>query len=138
MFPEPVHYSRTDSPGWKIKDWETANCLLGYLEPIERPFAIFALPDESYVQCLGKKTRLTVEARVCNPDGTFVHYVFGKGPPVSRVEVIEVSTGTSEVDATQVLAMRDARLIIRQFLETRTFPAKYQAQDVTAKFTNSH
>jgi hypothetical protein len=136
MFPEPVHYSRADCPaGWKIRDWETANKLLSYFDSERRPFAIFALPDNSYVQCLGTKTRLTVEARVFRSDGSFTHWVFGRGEPVGSQERIEVSSGVTVVDSTQLLAMRDARLIIRQFLETRTFPADYYRQDVTERFT---
>jgi len=135
MFPEPVHYSRTDTPGWKIHNWETANKLLTYFDPERRPFAIFTLPDKSYVQCLGEKTRLTVEAREYHSGGSFVHWVFGRGIPVGKPEQIKVSTGATTVDTTQLLAMRDARVIIREFLETRTFPSTYHRQDVTERFT---
>src|SRR6266550_7708788 len=59
-FPEHVHYSRTDdTAGWDIDDWETANKLLAYLDPQRRHYAIFNLPDGSYVQCLGNKKALT-------------------------------------------------------------------------------
>ena len=134
-FPEPVHYSRTDCPtGWTIRDWETANKLLSYFEPIRRPFAIFTLPNNSYVQTLGAKRRLTVEAREYHRNGSFTHWVFGHAMPLGILESIEVSTGTLTVDTTQLLAMRDARVIIRQFLETRTFPLSYHRQDVTERF----
>jgi hypothetical protein len=134
-FPEPVHYSRADcTVGWKIKDWETANKLLNYFEPDRRPFATFTLPDNSYVQCLGAKTRLTVEGREYHRDGSFAHWVFGRGAPVGTLERIEVSTGAVTLDATQLLTMRDARKIIRQFLETRTFPLDYHRQNVTERF----
>jgi len=136
MFPEPVHYSRTDSNGWKIRDWETANKLLSYLEPKRRPFAIFTLSNNSYVQCLGAKTRLTVEAREYQPDGSFTHWVFGRGTPIGTPEKIEASTGNVTVDASQVLSMREARLIIRQFLETRAVPESFHRQDVTQRFTS--
>ena len=136
MFPEPVHYSRTDSPGWKIRDWETANQLLSYLEPELRPFAIFTVPDNSYVQCLGTKKRLTVEVRAYHQDGSFTHWVFGRGALTGSSERIEVSTGHVTVDASQLLTMRDARLIIRQFLEARTFPTRYLRQDVTEHYTS--
>ena len=138
MFPEPVHYSRTDCPtGWKIRDWETANKLLSYFEPERRPFAIFTLPDNSYVQCLGAKTCLTVEAREYHQDGSFTHWVFGRGALIGSSERIEVSTGDVTVDASQLLSMRDARVIIRQFLEARMFPAVYHRHDVTERFTSS-
>jgi len=135
MFPEPVHYSRADClVGWKIRQWETANKLLSYFDPERRPFAIFTLPDKSYVQCLGSKTRLTVEAREFRPDGSFTHWIFGRETPSGVVETIKVSSGITTVDATQLLAMRDARIIIRQFLEKRTFPSVYYRQDVTHRY----
>lgn len=135
MFPEPVHYIRADCPtGWKILDWETANKLLSYLDSDRRPFAVFTLPDNSYVQCFGAKKRLTVEAREFRTDGSFTHWVFGRGQPIGREEQIVTSTGSVTADVTQLLAMRDARIIIRQFLETRTFPAVYFRQNVTERF----
>jgi hypothetical protein len=137
MFPEPVHYSRTDCPaGWKIRDWDTANHLLSYFDSERRPFAIFTLPDNSYVQCLGTKTRLTVEARNFSKNGSFTHWVFGRSVPTGLQERIEVSTGVTIVDSTQLLKMRDARLIIRQFLETRTFPEDYHRENVTSRFSS--
>lgn len=137
MFPEPVHYQRNDTPGWNIRDWETANKLLGYLDLDRRPFATFTLRDNSYVQCSGSKRRLTVEARQYHSDGSFTHWVFGRGHPLSEPVRIEASTGGVVVDVTQQLAMRDARVIMRQFLETRTFPEKYYRQDVTGRFVSS-
>ena len=133
-FPEPVHYSRTDSPGWKIKDWDTANTLLSYLEPNKRHFAIFELPDHSYAQCLGQKTALTVEIREYHPDGSFTHWIFGKDKPTGEMTQVGGDAGIVNIDSSQVLKMRDARLIIRQFLEERTFPEKYQKLDITERF----
>src|SRR5688572_25713557 len=103
MFPEPVYYQRADACGWHIRDWETANKLLGYVDPERQPFATFRLPDNSHVQCLGSKRRLTVEAREYRPDGTFKHWVFGRGWPLSEPVRIEVSTGALTIDVTQQL-----------------------------------
>ncbi len=137
MFPTPVWYERTDSPGWEISDWETANKLLSYVEPEYRPYAIFSLPDKSYVQCLGSKRRLTVEARIYEPNGSFTHWVLGKGRLTGSPEVIEVCTGRVNVGASQLLSMRDARVIIQQFLRTRTLPLTYQTHDITSRFAQS-
>jgi len=134
MFPEPVHYMRTDTPGWTIKDWDTANHLLSYLEPEKRHFAVFTLPDDCYIQCLGRKTALTVEARVYENPDSFTHYVFGKGPIVGKQTKVGGTEGEVTIDESQVLQMRDARLIIRQFLETRTFPEHYVRHDITSMF----
>jgi hypothetical protein len=88
----------------------------------------------SYVQCLGAKTRLTVEAREFQQNGSFNHWVFGRGAITGTQERIGVSTGDPIVDSSQMLAMRDARIIIRHFLETRTFPLAYHRQDVTPNY----
>lgn len=133
-FPEPVHYSRTDAPGWKIRDWDTANELLGHVDPNKRPYAIFERLDGSYIQCLGSKTRLTVEARTCGVDNAFRHVVFGKGPVVGTRTLITASTGDVEVDESQVLKMRDARLIIRAFLVREPTPGRYVEEDVSSRF----
>lgn len=135
MFPEPVHYSRTDTVGWKIRGWETANKLLGYLEPERRHFATFTLPDGSYVQCIGRKTALVVESREYHEDSSFTHWVFGKGDLTGRNVRVGGTPGTIRVDESQILKMRDARLIIRQFLENRTYPDRYAKQDVSARVT---
>ena len=135
MFPETVHYSRTDQPtGWNIPDWDAANTLLGYLDPDRRHFAVFTLDDYCYVQCLGRKTALTVEARVYSDASTFRHFVFGKGVPTGEAATVGNAKNFVSVDASQVLKMRDARLIIRKFLETRTFHDGYTATDVTSRF----
>jgi hypothetical protein len=134
-FPEPVHYSRTDAVrGWHINNWVSANAHLKRLDPDKRNYAIFAFADGSYVQCLGRKTALTVEARVYDSQRLFKHWVFGKGPISGRTTVVGGAAGQVTVDFSQVLRMRDARLIIRQFLETRSFPERYYREDVTERF----
>lgn len=135
-FPEPVHYARTDNPGWRILNWTTANKLLSYLEPEKKHFAVFSLPDDSYAQCLGSKKALTVEVRVQNGDGTFSHWVFGKGALTGVQTHVGPAGACVKVDQSQVLTMRDARLIIREFLECRTLSPRYQRQDVTSRFTS--
>lgn len=136
-FPEPVRYSRSDCPsGWSISNWQTANKLLSYLDPDRRHFATFDLQDGSYVQCLGCKKALTVEARIYRPDGTFTHWVFGKGSLDGQMTRVGSRLGMVTVDRSQVLQMRDARLIVRQFLETRTFPERFSQLDITNRFAN--
>jgi hypothetical protein len=135
LFRERVRYSRPGAyPGWHIKDWETADKLLGFLDPDEKNFAIFDLPDGSYIQCLGSKTALTVEARVYDSEKRFRHWVFGKGNPSGRNVTVGGIAGQVTVDSTQSLKMRDARLIIRQFLTSRGFSQGYFAQEVTERF----
>lgn len=86
---------------------------------------MFELPDGSYVQCRGRKTALTVEARECRPDGSFTHWVFGRGDLTGQPGWVGPRENRVQLDTSQVLTLRDARLIIRQFLETRTFPTQF-------------
>ena len=136
-FPSPIHYSREDSPGWNIKDWQTANKLLSYLSLEGMSFAIFEKPDGSYVQCAGCKRRLTVEARVYENGGRFRHYVFGKGQLTGSVEKIQTTDYEVTVDASQVLQMRHARCIMKPWLEGGSFPQEFTATDVTERFSEA-
>lgn len=122
------------SPNLKIPDWKTADKLLDGLDLQLSPFVVLSLSNHSYVQCLGSKSRLTVEARVYTAKGSFTHWVFGRGPLKGRRETIQASTGASNVDASQLLTISDARHIMRSFLETQSFPAEYHREDVTAAF----
>jgi len=139
LFPEPVHYQRTNSPGWEIRSWADANSLLSYLEPTKRYFAVFTLPDDSYVQCYGSKSALTVELRTQLGVGSFRHWRFGLGPLQGKEVELGPAAGPNgervRVDLSQVLRIRDARLIIRQFLMERTLNARYRCEDITHRFS---
>lgn len=132
-----AHYQREGTPGWKLKSWEDANKLLGYQKADGPSFTIFALEDGSYVQCAGGKRRLTVECRISKADGTFNHFRFGKGAPVDVTTLIECACGPIHVSETEVLTMRDARLIMKHFVETGGgFHGSYRASDITAGFAS--
>lgn len=134
-FPEPVRYISPEcQTGLPIQDWDTADKLLRDLDPEHSYFADFMLPDYSYAGCFGAKTRLKVEAREFHRDGSFTQWIFGRGEPVGKPECIKATIMSVTVDASQLLTIQDARLIIRQFLETRTFPSTYHREDVTGQF----
>ena len=134
-FPEPVHYSRENSPGWKIRDWDTANKLLSYLSTDGKSFACFERPDGSYLQCAGSKTRLTVEARLFDSPDSFRHFVFGKGDLTNETDFIQTTDFEITVDTSQILKMRDARLIFRPWLMDQGFPDGFTMTDVTSRFS---
>jgi len=126
-------YQREGAPGWRLKSWEDANMLLRYLNPAGPSSASFTLDDGSYIQCAGSKTRLTIEARLIRASG-FHHVVFGRGPLIGTTELISCSVGPISVDASQILQMRDARKLIRHFVEHRQFLDSYATTDVTIRF----
>jgi hypothetical protein len=137
VFPKPIRYSRENSPGWKIKDWETANKLLSYLNTDGMSFACFQKPDGSYVQCAGSKARLTAEARIYDSPGRYRHFVIGRGELTGESEKIQTTDYEIEVDASQVLQMRHVRLVFRPWLEGGTFPGQFQMTDVTERFSQA-
>ena len=133
-FQTPIHYSREGSPGWKVKDWETVNALLSYLNPNGMSYAIFEKPDGSYVQCAGAKRRLTVEARIYDGAERYRHFVFGIGELTGHQEKIQTTQYEIDVDSSQVLQMRHARLILKPWLEGIGFPESFRRTDVTGRF----
>ena len=121
LFPEPIHSSRENSPGWKIKDWDTANKLLSYLNTDGMSFACFEKTDGSYIQCAGSKRRLTAEARIYDSPNCYRHFVFGRGELDGELEKVATTDCEIEVDTSQVLQMRHVRLIFRPWLEGGSF-----------------
>ena len=134
-FPEPIHYSRENSPGWKIKDWDTANKLLSYLSTDGMSFACFEKPDGSYFQCAGSKTRLTAEARIYAASRQYRHFVFGEGELAGETAKVDTTDSEIEVDVSQVLQMRHVRLILRPWLEGGAFPRDFLVTYVTERFS---
>ena len=123
-------YQREDQPGWKISKWEDANKLLSYLKPEGPSSACFTLENQNYIQCAGSKTRLTVEIRIYNNVNSYEHFVIGKNKPIGKREKIICSVGPIEVDETQVLKMKDARILIREFIENGKISEKYNAEKI--------
>ena len=127
-----AQYEREGSPGWKIKSWEDANQLLGYQKADGPSFTIFTIGNGGFVQCAGSKTKLKVEAKVKSQNGGSKHYRFGKGQLSGDKVQIECNCGPITVDSSQVLKMKDARLIIRYFVENSgELLAQYEAQELT-------
>jgi hypothetical protein len=130
-----AHYEREGITGWPIKSWEDANKLLGHQKTEGPSYTVFTISNGSYVQCAGGKTELTVEARVIEQGGSFKHFRFGKGKLSGRQVEIECSCGPIKVDETQALKMKDARLIVRHFVESNgELLSGYEAQDISNVF----
>ncbi len=127
-----AHYEREGTHGWVLDSWNDANHLLGYQKVDGPSYAIFTLDDGSYIQCAGGKKRLTVEARIIIEDKKFKHYRFGKSELKNDKGIIECNCGPIKVDLTQVLTMKDARILIREFVENnKKLSEKYIATDIT-------
>ena len=133
----PWHVHRLSGDGWpsqRIDDWDTANLMLRQRITRLPDREVFSLPDGGYAQCLGSKAALTVEVRECRAGGAFTHWILGKGPLTGKPAVVRGPDSTERVDSSQVLTLRDAQSIFREFLQLRAIPARYSRTDVTARF----
>lgn len=130
-----AHYEREGTTGWHIKSWDDANTLLGYQKAEGPSYTVFTLCNGSYIQCAGGKKQLVVEARVISENGSFNHYRFGLGNSSGKPQTIECNCGPITVDESEALTMRDARLIIRHFVENKgELLGKYNTTDITKMF----
>jgi hypothetical protein len=133
-FPEKVLLHPSNGGVIFIYDWSVALTRLSYFAREAPDHIVFELSDGSYAQCAGTKTCLTVETRLYLPDSTFTHYTWGIGGLSGKRSSIEGSAGVIDVDSSQVLQMRDARIIMKGFIEREPIPARYHAFDSSAIF----
>lgn len=130
-----AHYEREGTAGWLVKSWDDANTLLEHQKAEGPSYTVFTLRNGSYVQCAGGKKSLVVEARVLNENGSFKHYRLGSAEKTGVNVIIECNCGPITVDKSQVLTMRDARIIIKQFVENNGLVlGSYHASDITGMF----
>lgn len=133
----PWHLHRSLSDGWpsqRVDDWGTAKLLLRQAITALPGTEVFSLPDGSFAHCLGSKAALTVEIRECRSGGGFTHWVIGRGPLTGKPAFVRGPDSRKRVDSSQVLTLRDAQSIFREFLQRRAIPARYGRTDVTARF----
>jgi hypothetical protein len=133
-FPSRILFHPGNSPVLFLYDWDVILKRLSYFGKDGPDFAILELEDGSYVQCAGEKTRLTVESRVYHGDRKFQHVVWGRGPLSRRPALVPCVDGFIDADASQVLKMRDAREIMRSFVEKVPVPPRYVSTDVSGRF----
>jgi hypothetical protein len=115
-------------------DWETLLSRISYFAHKGPDFLVLELEDGRYVQCAGVKKRLTVETRVYSEGRHFTHRVWGKGAMAGVKQSIQCTDGGIEVDGSQVLTMRDARILMLAFLEGNPMPDRYVATDISSRF----
>ena len=132
--PDRVLFHPSSSPVLFLYDWDAVLGRLHYFAYKGPDFMILEVESGDYIQCAGVKKRLTVETRRYTAGKEFRHEVWGKGILTGFAEKIDCTDGEIEVDSSQVLAMRDARLLIRAFLEQDEMPALYQGTDVSNRF----
>jgi len=123
--------------GWPViflYDWETVLLRLKYFAQKGPDYLTLELEDGSYVQCAGEKRRLVVESRSYSSDRQFRHLAWGKGALRHVADSVQCVDGIVSADASQILEMRDARIIIRSIVESSAPPSLYTATDITDRF----
>lgn len=133
-FPDKVLLYPSNGGVLFLYDWEIVLSRLSYFGHKGPDFTVLELKDGSYVQCAGSKNRLTVETRTYGPERSFQHMIWGRSTCTGVKARIESIDGYIEVDASQILQMRDARIIIKAFIEKEEIPGTYISTDATFSF----
>ena len=85
-------------------------------------------------QCAGQPKMLTVEYRL-NSKPNFKHYVIGKGKDKSPMKVswiaLQNNVGPIMVHKEEVLNLKDAELIFKEFFENQTIHSDLNKRNVT-------
>ncbi len=89
----------------------------------------------SYIQCAGNKTKLTVELRHYNKN-TFKHYVLGKKVNKKNVAWTQIhcKVGPINLQLNEVLTLKDAEELFANFLEGKSFSKKFMKRNITKIF----
>jgi hypothetical protein len=115
--------------------WESIEEALPMITPRGPGFFILSRPDGSYVQTAGARLRLIVEYRKILGSGQFAHYVLGKHIEAAPKQTqINASIGVLNLMNNEILTVKDAIAIFREFYLEGTVPGTYILHDVTADF----
>ena len=85
----------------------------------------FAHPEylDNYLQCAGTAECMTVELRVTHEDGTYTHWVLGRGPLTGgETERVVWDTGQTMVHPEEVWTAEQAAPLFEQYARERTVP----------------
>lgn len=100
-------------------------------------FGRFELDDESYLQFLGTKDALCIEARIYKKSwgrSIFKHYAFAQSDLSGEIVRLGNSEYYLDVDSSEILTRKELKLIARSFLLNRSIETKFIARDVTSKY----
>lgn len=125
---------KTEKSEWKNPNWNEIKTELNKLDGIENGYLILENDNGDYVQCAGNLNMLTVEYRL-NSKTNFKHYVIGKGKDISPMKVkwsiLQTNVGKIMVHKEEVLNLKYAQLIFKEFYENQTIPSELNKRNVT-------
>lgn len=87
------------------------------MSPVGNSFCILTANDESYVQCAGAKSKLTIEYRKYM-GRKFSHYVLGTPKEEKKEVSIRYSGGYIKVKQNEVLTNKDDEILPNCFART--------------------
>ncbi|WP_420322196.1 hypothetical protein [Flagellimonas sp.] len=125
---------KTQKAELKSINWDGIKSELNKLDGIENGYLTLENDNGDYIQCAGNKSMLTVEYRL-NSKPNFKHYVIGKGKDKSPMKVswsvLQTNVGEIMVHKEEVLDLKDAELIFKEFYETQAIPSELNKRNVT-------
>ena len=125
---------KTQKTELKNINWDGIKTELIKLDGIENGYLILENDNGDYIQCAGQPKMLTVEYRL-NSKPNFKHYVIGKGKDKSPMKVswiaLQNNLGPIMVHKEEVLNLKDAELIFKEYYEKQTIPTELNKRNVT-------
>ena len=115
-------------------NWNGIKTELNKMDGIKNGYLILENDKGDYIQCAGQSEMLTVEYRL-NSEPKFKHYVIGKGKNKSPIKVswvvLQTKVGEIMIHEEEVLNLKDAELIFKEFYEEQTIPTELNKRNVT-------
>ena len=125
---------KTQTTELKDINWDAIKTELNKLDGTENGFLALENDNGDYVQCAGNTSILTIEYRL-NSNPNFKHYVVGKGKDKNPMKVswvaLQNNVGPIMVHKEEVLNIKDAEWVFKEFFENQTIPAELNKRNVT-------
>ncbi|NRR93381.1 hypothetical protein HSX10_17540 [Winogradskyella undariae] len=125
---------KTQKAELKSINWDGIKNELNKLDGIGNGYLTLENDNGDYIQCAGNPSMLTVEFRL-NSKPNFKHYVLGKGKDKSPMKVswiaLQNNVGPIMVHKEEVLNIKDAEWIFKEFFENQTIPTELNKRNVT-------
>jgi hypothetical protein len=113
---------------------ETIVNFINQMKPDGNSFCILTASNESYVQCAGAKSKLTIEYRRYE-GSSFGHFVLGSQKDMGKNVSVRYSGGYISVMQNEALTSKDAINVFETFFNTQCIAEGYRLRETTAMFS---
>ena len=118
----------------KNPNWLGIKSALNELDGKINGHLILENKNGDYIQCAGWMEKMTVEYRI-NSKPKFKHFVIGKGGNKSPLKVewicLQTAVGEIMVHKEEVLNIKDAEFIFKEFYKNNSIPTDLNKRNVT-------